>query len=136
MQSILAKIEANAAGADDALMLDVHGFVAETNATHVFIVEDGTVLTSHLKACPEGITRATVLDLCERNEIPCGVKDISLTEVYRADEMFCTGTMGELAAVTQVDGRPIGTTEIPGPLTARLSEFYLKLAAHRGEQVV
>lgn len=136
VQSILAKIEANAAGADDALMLDVHGFVAETNATHVFIVEDGTVLTSHLKACPEGITRATVLDLCERNEIPCGVKDISLTEVYRAEEMFCTGTMGELAAVTQVDGRPIGTTEIPGPLTARLSEFYLKLAAHRGEQVV
>ena len=135
-QSILAKIEANAAGADDALMLDVHGFVAETNATHVFIVEDGTVLTSHLKACPEGITRATVLDLCERNEIPCGVKDISLTEVYRADEMFCTGTMGELAAVRQVDGRPIGTTEIPGPLTARLSELYLKLAAHRGEQVV
>ena len=135
-QSILAKIEANAAGADDALMLDVHGFVAETNATHVFIVEDGTVLTSHLKACPEGITRATVLDLCERSEIPCGVKDISLTEVYRAEEMFCTGTMGELAAVTQVDGRPIGTTEIPGPLTARLSELYLKLAAHRGEQVV
>ena len=135
-QSILAKIEANAAGVDDALMLDVHGFVAETNATHVFIVEDGTVLTSHLKACPEGITRATVLDLCERSEIPCGVKDISLTEVYRAEEMFCTGTMGELAAVTQVDGRPIGTTEIPGPLTARLSELYLKLAAHRGEQVV
>ena len=136
VQSILAKIEANAAGADDALMLDVHGFVAETNATHVFIVEDGTVLTSHLKACPEGITRATVLDLCERSEIPCGVKDISLTEVYRAEEMFCTGTMGELAAVTQVDGRPIGTTEIPGPLTARLSELYLKLPAHRGEQVV
>ena len=136
VQSILAKIEANAAGADDALMLDVHGFVAETNATHVFIVEDGTVLTSHLKACPEGITRATVLDLCERSEIPCGVKDISLTEVYRAEEMFCTGTMGELAAVTQVDGRPIGTTELPGPLTARLSELYLKLAAHRGEQVV
>ncbi|MCH2367492.1 MAG: aminotransferase class IV [Planctomycetes bacterium] len=135
-QSILAKIEANAAGADDALMLDVHGFVAETNATHVFIVEDGTVLTSHLKACPEGITRATVLDLCERNEIPCGVKDIPLPEGYRAEEMFCTGTMGELAAVTQVDGRPIGTTEIPGPLTARLSELYLKLAAHRGEQVV
>ena len=135
-QSILAKIEANAAGADDALMLDVHGFVAETNATHVFIVEDGTVLTSHLKACPEGITRATVLDLCERSEIPCGVKDISLTEVYRAEEMFCTGTMGELAAVTQVDGRPIGTTEIPGPLTARLSELYLKLTANSGEQVV
>ena len=135
-QSILAKIEANAAGADDALMLDVHGFVAETNATHVFIVEDGTVLTSHLKACPEGITRATVLDLCERSEIPCGVKDISLAEVYRAEEMFCTGTMGELAAVTQVDGRPIGPPEIPGPLTARRAAHSLQLTAHRGEQVV
>ena len=136
IQSILAKIEANVAGADDALMLDTRGFVAETNATHVFIVEAGTVLTSHLKACPEGITRATVLDLCARNEIPFRVKDISLTEVYRADEMFCTGTMGELASVTTVDGRPVGTTEIPGSMTKRLSELYLKLAANSGEQVV
>lgn len=136
VQSILAKIEANVAGADDALMLDTRGFVAETNATHVFIVEAGTVLTSHLKACPEGITRATVLDLCARNEIPFRVKDISLTEVYRADEMFCTGTMGELASVTRVDGRPVGTTEIPGPLTKRLSELYLRLTANAGEQVV
>ncbi len=136
IQSILAKIEANVAGADDALMLDTRGFVAETNATHVFIVEAGTVLTSHLKACPEGITRATVLDLCARNEIPCRVKDISLTEVYRADEMFCTGTMGELASVTTVDGRPVGATEIPGPLTKRLSELYLNLTVNSGEQVV
>ncbi len=136
IQSILAKIEANAAGADDALMLDTRGFVAETNATHVFIVEEGTVLTSHLKACPEGITRATVLDLCARNEIPCRVKDISLTEVYRAAEMFCTGTMGELASVTMVDGRPVGAPEVPGPLTKRLSELYLKLTANSGEQVV
>tara|TARA_Y100000758_G_scaffold227892_1_gene165177 strand:+ start:104 stop:1006 length:903 start_codon:yes stop_codon:yes gene_type:complete len=136
IQSILAKIEANAAGADDALMLDTRGFVAETNATHVFIVEDGKVLTSHLKACPEGITRATVLDLCARNEIPCRVKDISLTEVYRAAEMFCTGTMGELASVTMVDGRPVGAPEVPGPLTKRLSELYLKLTANSGEQVV
>lgn len=136
IQSILAKIEANAAGADDALMLDTRGFVAETNATHVFIVEEGKVLTSHLKACPEGITRATVLDLCARNEIPCRVKDISLTEVYRAAEMFCTGTMGELASVTSVDGRPVGTPEVPGPVTKRLSELYLKLTANSGEQVV
>lgn len=136
IQSILAKIEANAAGADDALMLDTRGFVAETNATHVFIVEEGKVLTSHLKACPEGITRATVLDLCARNEIPCRVKDISLTEVYRAAEMFCTGTMGELASVTMVDGRPVGAPEVPGPLTKRLSELYLKLTANSGEQVV
>ena len=136
IQSILANIEANVAGADDALMLDTRGFVAETNATHVFIVEAGVVLTSHLKACPEGITRATVLDLCARNEIPFRVKDISLTEVYRADEMFCTGTMGELAPVTTVDGRAVGTTETPGPLTSSLSELYLKLTANSGEQVV
>ena len=137
VQSILAKIEANAAGADDALMLDVHGFVAETNATHVFIVDDtGTVLTSHLKACPEGITRATVLDLCLRNDIPFRVKDISLTEVYRAAEMFCTGTMGELASVTRVDGRPVGPSEVPGPVTAELSKLYLKQTVNSGEQVV
>jgi len=137
VQSILAKIEANVAGADDALMLDVDGFVAETNATHVFIVDDkGTVLTSHLKACPEGITRATVLDLCLRNDIPFRVKDISLTEVYRAAEMFCTGTMGELASVTQVDGRPVGPSEVPGPVTAELSKLYLKQTVNSGEQVV
>ncbi len=137
VQSILAKIEANAAGADDALMLDVNGVVAETNATHVFIVDDtGTVLTSHLKACPEGITRATVLDLCLRNDIPFRVKDISLTEVYRAAEMFCTGTMGELASVTQVDGRPVGPSEVPGPVTAELSKLYLKQTVNSGEQVV
>src|SRR6516164_958946 len=81
IQSILAKIEANHAGADDALMLDVRGFVAETNATHVFIVHRGTVLTSRLVACPEGITRATVLDLCRANAIPCSEQDLSLTEV-------------------------------------------------------
>src|SRR5215831_10558213 len=69
IQSILAKIEANAVGADDALMLDVHGFVAETNATHVFIVNRGEVLTSHATACPEGITRATVIELCQANSI-------------------------------------------------------------------
>src|SRR5262245_31275894 len=108
LQSILAKIQANAAGADDALMLDREGFVAETNATHVFIVEKGTVQTSLETACPEGITRATVLEICRTESIPCQEKHLSLTEVYRADEMFCTGTMGELAPVIQVDGRPIG----------------------------
>ncbi len=88
IQSILAKIEANAAGADDALMLDVRGFVAETNATHVFVVHRGEVLTSRLVACPEGITRAAVLELCRRHGIPHGERDLSLTEVYRADEVF------------------------------------------------
>ena len=97
LNSILAKIEANNAGADDALMLDLRGFVAETNATHIFIVRDGTVLTSYVVACPEGITRATVLEICAANSIPHREADLLLDDVYAADEVFCTGTMGELA---------------------------------------
>lgn len=123
LPSILAKIEANVAGADDALMLDRQGFVAETNATHVFIVEKGRVVTSRLLACPEGITRRTVLELCGANDVPCEERDFTLTEVYRADEMFCTGTMGELAAVVRVDGRTIGSGE-PGPVTQRLRGLF------------
>lgn len=134
IQSILAKIEANNAGADDALMLDTRGFVAETNATHVFLVAGGLVRTSRLVACPEGITRAAVLDICRRESIPCEQADITLTEVYRADEMFCTGTMGELAAVTCVDGRLIGEGR-PGALTKRLSDLYRRLTEAEGELI-
>src|SRR5579863_9246612 len=108
LQSILAKIEANNAGADDALMLDCRGFVAETNATHIFIMHRENVLTSRPVACPEGIPRATVIDLCRKNAIPCFEQDLSLAEIYRADEMFCTGTMGELTPVINADGRTIG----------------------------
>jgi branched-chain amino acid aminotransferase len=130
--SILAKIEANAAGADDALMLDVRGFVAETNATHVFIVQDGMVLTPFAVACPEGITRSTVLALCCEHGIPHAEKDLSLTEVYRADEMFCTGTMGELAPVVKVDGRPIGRDD-SRPVTRRLSDLFRAMTEREGE---
>jgi len=135
IQSILAKIEANVADADDALMLDTHGFVAETNATHVFIVSAGVVATPRTVACPEGITRATVLELCATHGLTHEVRDLSLTEVYRADEMFCTGTMGELAAVTAVDGRRIGDGEA-GPVTRRLSGLYAQLTAASGTRVV
>jgi branched-chain amino acid aminotransferase len=135
LQSILAKIQANAAGADDALMLDLRGFIAETNATHVFVVKQGTVLTSHEAACPEGITRATVLEICRANGIPCGEKDLSLTEVYRADEMFCTGTMGEIAPVLRVDGRTIGAGT-PGPVATRLTELFRAQTETEGVQVV
>jgi branched-chain amino acid aminotransferase len=135
VQSILAKIEANVAGADDALMLDMRGFVAETNATHVFIVDRGVVRTPRTVACPEGITRAAVLELCAGNGIAHEVGDLSLTEVYRADEMFCTGTMGELAAVTRVDGRTIGDGR-PGVTTARLVELFRELVAREGTPVV
>ena len=135
IQSILAKIEANVAGADDALMLDTRGFVAETNATHVFLVEKGMVRTSRTVACPEGITRSVVLELCRDNGIPHEVVDLSLTEVYRADEMFCTGTMGELAAVTRVDGRPIGGGT-PGETTGRLTQLFVARTRTEGVRLV
>lgn len=135
INSILAKIQANAAGADDALMLDYQGFVAETNATHVFIVREGEVLTSDTDSCPEGITRATVLEICARDGIPHRVKDISLSEVYRADEMFCTGTMGELAPVVALDGRRIGDGSA-GPMTLRLSALFRQRTEREGFQVV
>lgn len=135
LQSILAKVEANAAGADDALMLDVHGFVAETNATHVFGVSEGRLFTPTTRACPEGVTRATVLEICASEGIDAEVRSVSQAELYRADEVFCTGTMGELAAVAQIDGRPIGTST-PGPLCTRLSALYAARTASEGTQVV
>ncbi|MDP6539220.1 MAG: aminotransferase class IV [Planctomycetota bacterium] len=134
IQSILAKIEANAAGASDALMLDTRGFVAETNATHVFAVHGGRLATPRVVACPEGVTRATVLELGAAAGIDCAERDLSLAELYSADELFCTGTMGELAAVIEVDGRPIGEGR-PGPLTARLSALYAERTAAEGERV-
>jgi branched-chain amino acid aminotransferase len=135
LQSILAKIEANVAGADDALMLDTHGFVAETNATHLFFVEGGVVRTSRTVACPEGITRTTVLELCAEHGVPHEVRDISPAEIYRADEIFCTGTMGELAGVTVVDGRTIGNGAV-GPVTERLTALFRELTSREGDVVV
>ena len=134
IQSILAKLQANAAGADDAVMLDMRGFIAETNATHLFVVHAGKVMTPTTAACPEGITRAVVLELCQRHHIPQEVRDLSLTEAYCADEVFCTGTMGELAAVTNIDGRTIGAGET-GPMTRRLSDYFAELTAREGVTV-
>ncbi|MFL6520520.1 MAG: aminotransferase class IV [Chthoniobacterales bacterium] len=134
LNSILAKIEANSAGADDALMLDTRGFVAETNATHVFIVRDNTVSTPRVLACPEGITRATVLEICATNAISCEESDHRLEEIYRADEMFCTGTMGELAGVIKLDDRIIGAGQI-GQMTQRLSKLFAERTATEGEPV-
>jgi branched-chain amino acid aminotransferase len=135
IQSILAKIEANVAGADDAVMLDTRGFIAETNATHLFIVDGGRVLTPRVVACPEGITRAAVLELCRVHDIPCEERDLSLAEAYRADEVFCTGTMGELAAVTRLDGRIIGDGQ-PGATTLKLTQLFRDLTAREGTMVV
>ena len=135
LTSILAKIEANVAGADDALMLDDAGFIAETNATHVFHVSDGAVRTATTRACPEGITRETVLELCAEAGIPTEVGDFSTTQLYTADEAFVTGTMGGLTPVVAVDGRTIGTGT-RGPVTAALVEAYAALTARSGTVVV
>jgi len=134
LNSILAKIEANDAGADDALMLDTRGFVAETNATHVFIVRKGDVATSRVVACPEGITRATVIEICAAEKIRCIETDLSPVDVYGAEEIFCTGTMGELAGVIKIDNRMIGDGKV-GPMTKRLSELYAQRTASEGVEV-
>jgi len=135
LNSILAKIEANNAGADDALMLDTRGFVAETNATHVFIVRNGGLATSRVVACPEGITRGTVIEICAAEKIRCVETDLSVVDIYGANEMFCTGTMGELAAVTKIDNRHIGDGKV-GAMTKRLSDLYTHRTASEGVQVV
>jgi branched-chain amino acid aminotransferase len=135
LTSILAKIEANVAGADDAVMLDRRGFVAETNATHIFAVTAGVLATPTTAACPEGITRATVLRLAAGEGIAALEADLSLTQPYAADEVFVTGTMGELTPVLAVDGRAIGTGSA-GPVTARLRVAFATLTATEGTVVV
>ncbi|MEO6168310.1 MAG: aminotransferase class IV [Chitinophagales bacterium] len=107
INNILAKIEANIAGADDALMLDQYGFVAETNACNVFIIKNGMLLTPHADACLPGITRRKLLELTLAMRLPYKEKNISLTEMYNADVVFTTGTMGELTPVISIDGRMI-----------------------------
>lgn len=126
LNCILACIQAAKAGADEALMLDPHGFVATCNSTHFFIVREGALWTSSGKYCLGGITRGLVLQLARDNGIGAGEKDFSLTDVYGADEAFVTGTFAGLVPVSEVDGRAIGD-ERPGPVTARLQELYRDL---------
>ncbi|TQV72700.1 aminotransferase class IV [Exilibacterium tricleocarpae] len=126
LNCITACIQATKAGADEALMLDPHGFVATCNSTHFFIVRDGAVWTSSGDYCLGGITRDNVLALCRDHGIACAEKNFSLTEVYGADEAFVTGTFAGIAPVTEVDGRVIGTGT-RGPLVERLQQLYLAL---------
>ena len=123
LHEVTALIQALRAGADEALMLDVHGNVATCNATNFFIVVKDEVWTSSGQSCLNGITRRLVLELCAADNIPAYERDFSLTDVYSADEAFVTGTFGSLTPVVAVDGRVIGTGE-PGEMTARLSDLY------------
>jgi branched-chain amino acid aminotransferase len=134
LPSIMAKIEANVAGADDAVMLDHRGFIAETNATHIFWVTGGTLATPTTVSCPEGITRAVVLELAAAAGIACATGDYTLPQLYTAGEAFVTGTMGGLVPVISVDGRTIGDGQ-PGPVTKHLTAQFAVLAATTGTPV-
>jgi branched-chain amino acid aminotransferase len=131
LNNILATIEANAAGVDSAIMLDIQGFVSETNDTNLFIIRDGVVLTPHADSCLPGITRQMILDICARQDIATIERNVSLTELYTADEVFTTGTMGELTPVLEADGRKIGSGT-PGALTRRLQEWHRDFAIETG----
>ena len=121
LHEVQALIQALEAGADEALMLDIHGFVATCNATNFFMVKDDELWTSTGQYCMNGITRDNVITLCEQNEIPCFQKDFSLFDVYGADEAFVTGTFGGITPVTKIDGREIGQY---GKFTRKLNALY------------
>jgi len=126
LNCILACIAAEKAGADEALMLDIHGFVNTTNACNFFIVRKGAVWTSTGDYCMNGITRQKVIDLCQDNGIPVHERNFSLVDTYGADEAFLTGTFGAQTPVSQIDGRVIGNGAI-GPVTKRIRELYRTL---------
>lgn len=132
INNILAKIEANNAGVDAAVMMDIDGFVSEANATNIFFVNSGKVLTPYADSCLPGITRQTVIHLCKSNDIPVSEKRISMAEMYSADECFTTGTMGELAHVIEIDGRTIGDGRM-GSVTKELQQLHRQKAESTGE---
>ena len=126
LNCITACIQATKAGADEALMLDPHGFVATCNSTHFFIVRNGEVWTSSGDYCLGGITRGNVIRICREHGIPVFERNFSLTDVYGAEESFVTGTFAGVAPVSEVDGRIIGDGQ-RGPLVERLQQLYLEL---------
>jgi len=126
LNCILACIAAEKAGADEALMLDVHGFVNTTNSCNFFIVRKGEVWTSTGDYCLQGITRGKVLEICRRHGVTAREKNFSLVDVYSADEAFLTGTFGAQTPVASVDGRQIGTGQM-GPITAKIRDLYKAL---------
>lgn len=134
INNILAKIESNVAGADGAIMLDLNGFVSEVNGTNLFIVKNDMLITPHADSCLPGITRALVLRLAKAEGIAALERNVSLTEVYTADEVFTTGTMNELSPVRMVDGRAIRSFE-DRPMTRRLQALHNQWAHERGTLV-
>ena len=131
LNNILAAIEANVSGADSAIMLDVNGFISETNDTNLFIIKDNEIFTPFANSCLPGITRKMVLSIADNEGIANYEKDLSLTELYTSDEAFTSGTMGELTPVLEADGRIIGNGEV-GELTKKMQSLHLKHAIENG----
>jgi branched-chain amino acid aminotransferase group I len=134
LNNILAKIDAERAGVDEALMLDLDGFLAETNATNVFLVRGGALYTPYPDACLPGITRGFVLALARENGIAVEERRLSLAEAYACDEFFTSGTLGELSHVVEIDGRKIGDVA-PGPLTRRLQQLFRAATTRLGTPI-
>ena len=132
LNNILAAIEANVAQVDSAVMLDMHGFISETNDTNLFLVRDGRLLTPFADSCLPGLTRQMILDIAAQEGIAAAEKNLSLTELYTADEVFTTGTMGELTPVLQADGRTIGNGQA-GELTKQMQILHRQYAYDHGE---
>jgi len=132
LNNILAAIEANVAGVDAAVMLDVNGFISETNDTNIFMVKSREVVTPHADSCLPGLTRKMILRICSEEGIPAFERNLSLTELYTADEAFTTGTMGELTPVLMADGRVIGAGAA-GEMTKRLQQLHRAFAFEHGE---
>ena len=126
LNCVLACIAAEKAGADEALMLDINGFVNTTNACNFFIVRKGVVWTSTGDYCMNGITRQKVIDICHKNKIPIVEKNFSLVETYGASEAFVTGTFGAQTPVREIDGRVIGESDL-GPITKKIQCLYKDL---------
>ncbi|RZC52404.1 hypothetical protein C5167_020840 [Papaver somniferum] len=131
LNNILAKVEGNLAKADDAIMLDKDGYVSETNATNIFLVKKGNVLTPHADYCLPGITRATVMELVVKENLVLQERRISLSEFHTADEVWTTGTMGELTPVVMIDGRVVGNGKV-GPITRQVQNAYKNMTAELG----
>ena len=134
LNNILASIDANVAGVDSAVMLDMYGFIAETNDTNIFLVQNGELLTPFADACLPGLTRQMILDIAAQEGLPAREKNLSLTELYVADEAFTSGTMGELTPILEADGRIIGDGT-PGTLTRRLQTLHRDYAYEHGEPI-
>lgn len=134
INNILAKIEANYANVDDAIMLDERGFVSETNATNIFMIKNGSLHTPFANNCLPGITRKTILEIATDEKIPAKERDISVSELFNADVVFTTGTMGELTNVFEIDGRSI-KSELSNLVFVALKDKYRQLTEKTGTSI-